>query len=162
MFAQRKQGCRTPDDRRLIARYFGSDFALDRVRSVLGFLAAAAVGVATSSLGAAVTSRLALGPPIIGMTAAEYWFASVFVGIIAVAPLVIEVAGAVWRAPPRSDFIEGALALMALAAVTAVTILVPRGTWETPLPDSDLALACRRYATDVRGNRRVPGFHHDR
>jgi signal transduction histidine kinase len=118
----------------LVARYFGSDFVLDRVRNVLGFLAAAVVGVTTSSLGAAVTLRLALGPPVTVLAAAENWFASVFVGIITVAPLVIEVAGAVRHPPPRSDFIEGAAALMALAAVTAVTILLPRGVWEVLLP----------------------------
>jgi signal transduction histidine kinase len=118
----------------LIARYFGPDFALDRVRNVLGFLAAAAIGVATSSLGAAVTLRLALGPPVTVLTAAEHWFASVFVGIITIAPLMIEVARAVRHPSPRSDFIEGTVALMALAAVTAVTILLPRGTWEILLP----------------------------
>ncbi len=118
----------------LVARYFGSDFVLDRVRNVLGFLAAAVVGVTTSSLGAAVTLRLALGPPVTVLAAAENWFASVFVGIITVAPLVIEVAGAVRHPLPRSDLIEGAAALMALAAVTAVTILLPRGVWEILLP----------------------------
>lgn len=99
----------------LIARYLGPDFALYRVRNVLGFLAAAAVGVTTSSLGAAVTLRLALGPPVTVLTVAEHWFASVFIGITAVAPLVIEVAGAVRDRPPRRDFIEGTVALMALA-----------------------------------------------
>jgi signal transduction histidine kinase len=118
----------------LIARYFGPDFTLDRVRNVLGFLAAAAIGVTTSSLGAAVTLRLALGPPVTVLTAAEHWFASVFVGITAVAPLVIEVAAAVRHPPPRRDFIEGTVALMALAAVTAVAILLPRGAWEILLP----------------------------
>jgi integral membrane sensor domain MASE1 len=107
---------------------------LDRVRNLLGFLAAAAVGVTTSSLGAAVTLRLALGPPVTVLTAAEHWFASVFVGILAVAPLAIDVAGAVRHPPPRSDFIDGTVALMALAAVTAVTILLPRSTWEILLP----------------------------
>jgi signal transduction histidine kinase len=118
----------------LISRYLGPDFALDRVRNVLGFLAATAVGVTASSLGAAVTLRLALGPPVTVLTVAEHWFASVFIGVTAVAPLVIEVACAVRHPPPRSDFIEGTVALMALAAVTAVTILLPRGSWEILLP----------------------------
>jgi hypothetical protein len=46
----------------LIARYFGPDFALDRMRNVVGFLAAAVIGVLPTSLGAAVTLRSALGP----------------------------------------------------------------------------------------------------
>ena len=118
----------------LTARYFGPDFALDRVRNVLGFLAAVAIGVTASSLGAAVTLRLALGPAVTVLTVAEHWFASVFVGIITVAPLVIGVAGAVRHPPPRRDFIEGTVALVALAAVTVVTVLLPRGTWEILLP----------------------------
>jgi signal transduction histidine kinase len=118
----------------LIARYFGPDFALDRPRNVLGFLAAAAVGVTTSSFGAAIALSLALGPPVTVLTAAEHWFASVFVGIITVTPLVIGVAGAARHPPPRSDFIEGTIALVALVAVTAVTILLPRGAWELLLP----------------------------
>ena len=118
----------------LTARYFGPDFALDRVRNVLGFLAAVAIGVTTSSLGAAVTLRLALGSAVTVLTVAEHWFASVFVGIITVAPLVIGVAGAVRHPPPRRDFIEGTVALVALAAVTVVTVLLPRGAWEILLP----------------------------
>ena len=118
----------------LIARYFGRDFALDRLRHVVGFLVAAAVGAAFSSLGAAVTLRLALGPPVELLTAAEHWFASVFVGIITVAPLMIGIAGALRQPPPRREFIEVTVALAALALVTAVTILLPRRTWEILLP----------------------------
>jgi signal transduction histidine kinase len=119
----------------LIARYFGPAFALDRMRNVVGLLAAAAIGALPSSLGAAVTLRLALGPPVTLLTTAGHWFASVFVGIIAVAPLVIGIAGALRQPPPpRSEWIEVTGALVALALVTAVTILLPRGTWEILLP----------------------------
>jgi hypothetical protein len=118
----------------LIARYFGPDFALDRVRNVLGLLAAAVAGAAPSSLGAAATLRLAIGPPVTLPTTAEHWFASVFVGIITVAPLVIGIAGALRQLPPRSEFVEATFALAALAMVTAVTILLPRGAWEILLP----------------------------
>ena len=118
----------------LIARYFGPDFALDRMRNVVGLLAAAVIGALPSSLGAAVTLRLALGPPVTLPTTAGHWFASVFVGIITVAPLVIGIAGALRQPPPRSEWIEVTVALVALALVTAVTILLPRGTWEILLP----------------------------
>jgi signal transduction histidine kinase len=67
-------------------------------------------------------------------TTAELWFASVFVGIIAVAPLLIGIAGALRQPPPRSEWIEVTGALAALALVTAVTVLLPRGTWEILLP----------------------------
>ncbi|MBV8663648.1 MAG: MASE1 domain-containing protein, partial [Hyphomicrobiales bacterium] len=81
----------------LILRYFGPDFALDRLGNVAGFLVAAVIGPAFSSIAAAVTLRLALGPPVPLLTTAENWFASVFVGIVAVAPLVIGIAGALRR-----------------------------------------------------------------
>ena len=119
----------------LIARYFGSDFALDRLRNVVGLLVATVIGAVPSSFGAAVTLRLALGPPVSLLTTAEFWFASVFVGTVAVAPLVIGIAGALRRPPPaRSEWIEVSVALIALGLVTAVTILLPRGTWEILLP----------------------------
>jgi integral membrane sensor domain MASE1 len=119
----------------LIARYFGPDFALDRIRNVVGLLAAAVIGALPSSLGAAVTLQLALGPPVTLLTTAGHWFASVFVGITTVAPLVIGIAGALRQPPPpRSEWIEVTGALVALALVTAVTILLPRGTWEILLP----------------------------
>lgn len=151
----------------LIARYFEPDFALDRLRNVVGLLVAAVIGAASSSLGAAVTLRLALGPPVSLLTVAEHWFASVFVGIIAVAPLVIGIAGALRQPPPpRSEWIEVAVALVALALVTAGTILLPRSTWEILLPVAwslpiVLWLAARsRPAFAAAGC--VPGFHFDR
>jgi signal transduction histidine kinase len=118
----------------LIARYFGPDFALDCLRNLLGLLAAAVVGVAFSSLGGAVTLRLALGPAVPVLSTAEDWFASVFVGIITVAPLVIGAANILRQPVPRGEWIEVILALGALAIVTAVTILLPRATWEILLP----------------------------
>jgi hypothetical protein len=46
----------------LIARYFGPDFALDRLRNIVGLLLATLAGTIPSSLVAAVASRLVLGP----------------------------------------------------------------------------------------------------
>ena len=119
----------------LIARVFGADFALDRLRNVVGLMIATVVGGVPASLGAAITLRLALGPAVSVLTTAELWFASVFVGTIAVAPLLIGIAGALRQPPPRrNEWIEVTVALVALAFVTAVTILLPRGTWEILLP----------------------------
>ena len=118
----------------LIARYFGPDFALDRLSNVAGLLVAAAIGTAVSSLGAAATLRLAIGPPVELQVTAQQWFSSVFLGIITVAPLMIGIAGALRQAPARSEWIEGTLALAALALVTAVTILLHRATWELLMP----------------------------
>jgi integral membrane sensor domain MASE1 len=57
----------------LIARYFGVDFALDRLRKVLGLLGATIAGTAPSSLGGAVASRLFLGPEVQILTTWLHW-----------------------------------------------------------------------------------------
>jgi len=119
----------------LIARYFGPDFVLSRLRNVVGLMAAAIIGAAPASLGAAVTLRLALGPAVPVLSTAALWFESVFIGTIAVAPLLIGIAGALRQPPPpRGEWIEATIALGALALVTAVTILLPRDTWDILLP----------------------------
>jgi hypothetical protein len=46
----------------LIALYFGRDFALDRLRNIIGLLVATMAGCLVSSFAAAVASRLFLGP----------------------------------------------------------------------------------------------------
>jgi hypothetical protein len=64
----------------------------------------------------------------------RHWFASDFVGIIAVAQLVIGLTAVVRRPSPRSEVIEGMLALGALALMTGFIISLPRELWETALP----------------------------
>ena len=92
----------------LIEYYFGTDFSLDRLRQVIGLLAAAVIGTAVSGVGGAVTYRLYSGPSAELLTSWRHWFASDAIGIIIVAPLVIGVAAALRRPPPRSELIEGA------------------------------------------------------
>ena len=74
------------------------------------------------------------GPSAPMLDTFEHWFASDFVGIIAVAPLVIGLAAIVRRPSPRSEVIDGTLSLAALALMTGFIILLPRGLWETVLP----------------------------
>src|SRR3974390_1194865 len=64
----------------------------------------------------------------------QHWFASDAIGIIAVAPLVIGLARLVRRPSPRSEVIEGTLALVALAAITALIIPLPHEPWDDLLP----------------------------
>jgi integral membrane sensor domain MASE1 len=64
----------------------------------------------------------------------QHWFASDAIGIIAVAPLVIGLTAVARRPSPRSEVIEGVLALLALAVMTVVIIFLPRELWETTLP----------------------------
>src|SRR5262245_366648 len=120
---------------RLIERYFGSGFSLDRLRNVLGLLAAAAVATAASGIGGMVSFKLFHSPTTPMWTTWQHWFASDAVGIITVAPLVIGLAKALREPPPRNEILEGVAALVALAAVmTAIVVLLPPEPWQTVRP----------------------------
>ena len=118
----------------LIERYFGTDFSIGRLRQVLGLLVAAIVGTAVSGIGGAVTYRLFSGPSAEMLTTWQHWFASDAIGIVIVAPLVIELAAAVRQPPPRSEIIDGMTALAALAVMTAISLALPQEPWETVVP----------------------------
>jgi len=118
----------------LIQHYFGTGFNLGRFRCVLGLLAAAVAATVVSGIGGAATYRLMQGPSAPMLNTWQHWFASDFVGIIAVAPLVIGLAAVVRRPSPRSEAIEGTLTLVALALMSVFIILLPRELWETVLP----------------------------
>jgi len=118
----------------LIEYYFGADFSLDRLRQVIGLLAAAIFGTAISGVGGAVTYRLYSGPSAEMLTSWQHWFASDAIGIIIVAPLVIGIAAALRHPPPRGELIEGAVALTALAVATGIVIFLPPQFWVTVLP----------------------------
>src|SRR5262249_563784 len=93
----------------LIHYYFGAGFNLVRVRPVLGLVAAAVVATTVSGLGGAVTYGLMRGPSAPMFDSWQGWFASDFIGIIAVAPLVIGIAAVVRRPSPWGEVIEGTL-----------------------------------------------------
>jgi signal transduction histidine kinase len=119
----------------LFTRYFGgADFPLDRARNIFGLLGAAAVGAFASSLIATAVLRLSLGPSILVVSTWQHWFASVFVGIVTVTPLVIGLADAVRHPPFRREYVEGTFALLALAVVTSIIVALPREAWEVLLP----------------------------
>jgi PAS domain S-box-containing protein len=120
----------------LIERYFGSSFGLDRLRNVLGLLAAAVVATAASGIGGMVAYKLFHSPTAPILTTWQHWFASDAVGIITVAPLVIGLAKA-WRdPPPRNEIIEGAVAVVVSAVTNAIIVLLPAEPWETVLPSA--------------------------
>jgi PAS domain S-box-containing protein len=115
----------------LIERHLGSRFSLDRLRNVLGLLAAAIVATAASGIGGTVAYKLFHSPtaPIWGTW--QHWFASDAIGIITVAPLVIGVAKALREPPPRNEIIEGVAVLVALAAMTVIIGSLPSEPWKT-------------------------------
>jgi signal transduction histidine kinase len=118
----------------LIQYYFGVRFGLDRLRHVLGLLVAAVAGTAISGIGGAFGYKLFHSPTVSMLTTWRHWFASDVVGIIAVAPLVIGLAAAARDRPPRAELVEGTVALLILAAMTAVIISLPQEPWQTVVP----------------------------
>jgi len=118
----------------LIRYYFGPDFNLVRVRNVIGLLAAAVAGTSVSGIGGAVTYRLMRGPSAPLLETWQHWFASDAIGIIAVAPMVIGLAAVVRRRSPRSEVIEGTLALVALAVMIGLIIPLHHEPWDDLLP----------------------------
>ena len=118
----------------LIQYYFGPDFNLVRVRNVIGLLAAAVAGTSVSGIGGAVTYRLMRGPSAPLLETWQHWFASDAIGIIAVAPVVTGLAALVRRPSPRSEVIEGTLALVALAVIIGLIIPLRHEPWDDLLP----------------------------
>jgi len=118
----------------LIERYFGSGFRLDRLRNVLGLLAATVIATAASGIGGTVAFKLFHSPTAPIWTTWHHWFASDAVGIITAAPLVIGLVEAAREPPPRNEIIEGVVALVALAAMTVIIISLPPKPWQTMVP----------------------------
>ncbi len=115
----------------LIDHYFGSSFTLDRLRNVLGLLAAAVVATALSGIGGMMSFKLFHSPTAPMWTTWQHWFASDAVGIITVAPLVIGLAEALRNPPLRKETIEGVAALVALVAMTVIIFSLPPEQRET-------------------------------
>jgi len=114
----------------LIERYFGSGFSLNRLRNVLGLLAAAVVTNAVGAVGGTAVYKLLPGLTAPTWTTWQHWFASGSIGIITVAPLMIGLAETLRAPPQRSEIIEGVVALAALAVMTLVIASVPPEPWE--------------------------------
>ena len=108
----------------LVGRYFGSNLSLSKLRNVLGLAAAAIIGAAVSGIGGAIAFKLFHSTTTPMLTTWQQWFASDGLGIITVAPLLIELASASRDRPPLSELVEGALAVAALALVSGLAIFL--------------------------------------
>jgi PAS domain S-box-containing protein len=119
----------------LIERWFGRAFAFDDLRRVLGFVAAACLGAAASATPGAATMTLF-------HTSAPYWdvwrawFLSDGVGIVMVAPLVIELGRIRRKLPSRTQSIEGVGVLLLLALISLHAMTHPTGSWLSFDPDA--------------------------
>jgi signal transduction histidine kinase len=108
----------------IIEHYFGPDFRLSKLRYVLGLAAAAIIGTAVSGIGGAVTFKLFHSTATPMLTTWQHWFASDGLGIITVAPLLIELASATRDRPSWSELVEGALTVAALALASGLAIFL--------------------------------------
>jgi signal transduction histidine kinase len=118
----------------LVARYFGSDFSLERTRNVVGLLVAAVAGAIAPSLIMSFAKRFLLGPSIMILPTWQHWFAGDFLGIVTVAPMVIGLSNALRHPPSRREYVEGIFALLSLVMVTSIIVSLPRESWEALLP----------------------------
>jgi PAS domain S-box-containing protein len=113
----------------LIERYIGREFSLDRLRHVVGLLAAAVLATAISGLGGALGYRLLHSPDVPFLVTWRHWFASDAMGIITVAPLMVGLVSVFRSPPPREELSEGAAALLAIAVTMAAIIFLLPPTW---------------------------------
>jgi PAS domain S-box-containing protein len=118
----------------LIERYFGSGFSLGRLRHVLGLLGAAIVGAAISGVGGTLGFTLFHATATSIFVTWHNWFASDALGIVTIAPLVMGLASAAREPPPRSEAIEGLMALAGLTVMIVVVISLPPEPWKTAVP----------------------------
>src|SRR3974390_2390384 len=113
----------------LIESYFGLDFSLDRLSHVLGILAVAIVATAVSGIGGTVVFLYFHNSTAPILSTSQHWFASDALGILTVAPLMIELASTAREPPTKGELIEGVAGLVALAVASGVVIFLPPGHW---------------------------------
>ena len=118
----------------LIERFFGSGFNLGKLSHVLGMLVCAIVATAVSGLGGTAGFLYFHSSNAQFLTIWQHWFASDALGIITVAPLIIQIASAARKPPLRRGIMEGAAALVALVILNGFVIFLPQGFWGTIVP----------------------------
>src|SRR5215831_8775877 len=119
----------------LLDRWFGRPFTFCNLHRVGGFFIAAGVAVSISAVCGAVTmTTLQAAAPFWDVW--RTWFLSDAVGILVVAPLLIELGQVTTQRRSRAELIEGTgtVVLIALASIYAVTF--PTGTWLSFEPDA--------------------------
>lgn len=113
----------------LLDRFFGVPFNLDSLGRVIGLLCATIIGAAVSGIGGTAGYLLFHSSTASALTIWWHWFASDATGILTVAPLFIGLPSLIADPPPRMEWLEGALALAILAALSALVIQLRNDTW---------------------------------
>src|SRR5262245_51201390 len=119
----------------LLGRWFGPEFSFGDLRRVLGFLTAAAVAAAISAIGGVATITL-LQAKAPYWAVWRVWFLSDGIGIVVVAPLLIEFSRALRELPSRRETIEGAVVLTLLALISTYVYSHPTQSWISFDPDA--------------------------
>ena len=119
----------------LVERWFGRAFVFCDLPRVAGFLAAAGIAAAASAAGGAATlAWLHTTAPF--WDTWRVWFLSDGIGIVVVAPLLIEFCR-MWREPPlRGEVIEGIGVVTLLALIAMYVYTHPTETWISFDPDA--------------------------
>ena len=118
----------------LIEHFFGLGFRMRRLRNVLGLVVAAFIATAASGIGGALAFRLFHETTTPVLTTWQHWVESDALGIIAVAPFVIEFTSIARERPSRSELIEGVLAVAALTLMSSFAIFLPSNLLATVIP----------------------------
>jgi PAS domain S-box-containing protein len=118
----------------LIEHHFGSNFSLDKLSHVLGLLAAAVVATAISGVGGTAGFLYFHSSTAAAFTIWQHWFASDALGIVTVAPLIIEFTSAARTPPTPQERTEGFVALAILAVLASFVVYLPQGLWGTAVP----------------------------
>ncbi len=118
----------------LIEHYFGPHFSLDKLRHVLGLLAAAVVAATISGIGGTAGFIYFHSSAAPLLTTWQHWFASDALGIVTVAPLIIEFTSAARAPPTPRERTEGFAAIALLAVLASFVVYLPQGLWGTVVP----------------------------
>ena len=117
----------------LLERWFGRPFTFGDFRRVVGFFAAAALATATSAVGGAVImTELHTAAPFWDVW--RTWFLSDAVGIVVVAPLLIELGQLRRELPAPGEVMEAAAVLAVLGFASTYVAVAPTGSWLTFSP----------------------------
>jgi len=122
----------------LVSRWAaGAPFRVDSLQRVFIFFAAACLGAAAAAVGAALAMNL-LHAPVPVLDTWRVWATADAIGIVTVGPLLIGLHQLASERLSRRELIEGAGALLVLAALSAVIYPAPPGSWASYVPPAAL------------------------